>query len=65
MLDVVQKLKDKNQTSQQRKQAFGAVSIFYQIKINKNDQDITLVLNYKTENIATKKSVDVLMGFDN
>jgi len=51
----VQKLKDKNKTEQQRKQAFDAVSIFYRIEKKKTDQTNTPVLNTKKENISTKK----------
>ena len=50
----VQKLKDKNQTVQQRKQAFDAVSIFYQIEKTKNDQDAVQALKNKNKNISTK-----------
>ena len=51
----IQKLKDKNQTEQQRKQAFDAVSIFYQVEKEKNDQYRAKVLDQKNENISTKK----------
>ncbi len=51
----VQKLKDKNQTEQQRKQAIDAVSIYYKIK--KSDQDKSQTLKNKNENISTKKTV--------
>jgi hypothetical protein len=47
-------LKDENQTEQQQKQAFQAISIFYGIK--NNDQDIINTLKNKNENIATKKT---------
>jgi hypothetical protein len=49
----VQKLKDKNQTEKQRKQAFGAGSIFYQIEKEKTDQDSATVLKNKNERIST------------
>ncbi|UCF94384.1 MAG: hypothetical protein JSW39_09560 [Desulfobacterales bacterium] len=49
----VQKLKDKNQTEQQRKPAFDTVSIFYRIEKKKTDQDKAQVLKNKTENIST------------
>ena len=51
----VQKLKDKNQTEQQLKQAFDAVSIFNQIEKKKADQDNAQVLKNKKEDITTKK----------
>ena len=49
----IQKLKDKNQTEQQRKQAVAAVSIYYQIK--KTDQGKTKILKTKNEDISIKK----------
>jgi len=49
----LKKLKDKNQSEQQRKQAFDAVSLFYQIK--NADQDETHTVNDNKENISTKK----------
>jgi hypothetical protein len=52
----VQKLKGKNLTEQQRKQAFDAVSIFYQIEKKKNEHDSARVLNNINENISTKKT---------
>lgn len=51
----IQKLKDKNQTEQQRKQAFDAVFMFYQIK--KTDQGKAQTLKNKNEDISTKKTV--------
>jgi hypothetical protein len=51
----VQKLKAKNQTEQQRKQALDAISMFYQIK--KTVQGKTQTLKNKNENISTKKTV--------
>jgi integron integrase len=50
----LKKLKDKNQTEQQQKQAFHAVSIFYEIETI--DQDRIGALKNKKENIATKKT---------
>ena len=47
-------LKDKNQTEQQQKQAFHAVSIFYGIK--NTDQDEIGALKNKKENISTKNT---------
>jgi len=44
----IKKLKDKNQTEQQQKQAFHAVSIFYGIK--NTDQDEIEALKNKKEN---------------
>ena len=52
----VQKLKDKNQTEQQRKQAFDAVSIYYQIEKKKTDQDNAEVLDNKFDKISTKNT---------
>ena len=52
----VQKLKDKNQTEQQRKQAFDAVSIYYQIEKRKTDQIKLQVLKDKDKNISTKNN---------
>ena len=52
----VQKLKDKNQTEKQRKQAFDAASIFYQIEKKKTDQDNVQILNNKNEDISTTKT---------
>lgn len=51
----IQKLKDKNQTEQQRKQAFDAVFMFYQIKktVKKTDQGKTQTLKNKNEDIST------------
>ena len=49
------KLKDKNQTEQQQKQAFHAVSIFYGIK--NTDQDEIGALKNKSENISIKNPV--------
>jgi len=51
----IQKLKDKNQTEKQRKQAFDAVSIFYKIERKKTVQGKTQTLKNKKENISTKK----------
>ncbi len=51
----IKKLKNKNQTEQQHKQAFHAVSIFHEIK--NTDQDEICVLKNKKENISTKKLV--------
>jgi hypothetical protein len=48
-------LKDKNQTEQQQKQAFHAVSIFYGIQ--NTDQDEIWALKNKKKNISTKKLV--------
>ena len=48
------KLKDKNQSEEQRKQAFDAVSIYYQIEKGNPDQDGALLLKYKNEHISTK-----------
>jgi len=53
-------LKDKNQTEQQRKQAFHAISIFYEIK--KADQDKIGALNNKKENISRKNHGLKLIG---
>jgi integron integrase len=50
----LKKLGDKNQTEQQQKQAFHAVSIFYEIE--NIDQDRIGALKNKKENIATKKT---------
>ena len=47
-------MKDKNQSEQQQKQAFHAVSIFYGIK--NTDQDEIKVLKNKNETISIKKS---------
>jgi hypothetical protein len=52
----VQKLKDKNQTEQQRNQAFDAVSIFYQIEKKKSGQDNAQVLDNINENISTERT---------
>ena len=55
----IQKLKDKNQTEQQWKQLFDAVSMFYQImfyQIKKTDQGKIHTLKDKKENISTKKT---------
>jgi len=50
----LKKLEDKNQTEQQQKQAFHAVSIFYEIE--SIDQDRIGALKNKKENIATEKA---------
>jgi len=50
----LKKLKDKNQTEQQQKQAFHAVSIFYEIETI--DQDRIGALKNKKDNISTKKT---------
>ena len=50
----LKKLEDKNQTEQQQKQAFHAVSIFYEIE--SIDQDRIGVLKIKKQNIAIKKT---------
>jgi len=55
-MSFVQKLKDKNRTEQQRKQAFDVVSIFYRIEKKKTDQSNAPVLNNKNDNISTKKT---------
>ena len=54
-MPFVQKLKDKNRTEQQRKQALGAVAIFYRLEKKKTGQNNVPVLNNKNENISTKK----------
>ena len=48
----INKLQNKNQNERQQKQAFHAVSIFYEIK--KADQDKMEALNNKKENISRK-----------
>ena len=53
----IKKLKDKNQTEQQQKQAFQAVSIFYGIK--NTDQDEIEALKNKKENISTKNRIKI------
>ena len=50
----LKKLKDKNQTKQQQKQAFHAVSISYEIE--SIDQDRIGALKNKKQNIAIKKT---------
>ena len=50
----LKKLKDKNQTEQQQKQAFHAVSIFYEIE--SIDQDRIGALKNKKHDIAIKKT---------
>jgi len=52
----IQKLKDKNQTEKQRKQAFDAISIFYQIERKKTVQGKTQTLKNKNESISRKKT---------
>ena len=52
--------KDKNQTEQQQKQAFHAVSIFYEIK--NTHQDEIGALKHKKENISAKKT-ELSTGF--
>ncbi len=52
----IQKLKDKNQAEKQRKQAFDAVSIFYEIERKKTVQGKTQTLKNKKESISTKKT---------
>ena len=54
LLHFIKKLKDKNQTEQQQKQAFHAISIFSGIK--NTDQDEIGALKNKKENISTKKT---------
>ena len=56
LLYFIKKLKNKNQTEQQQKQAFHAVSIFYGIK--NTDQGKIDALKYKKVNISTKKLVE-------
>ncbi len=58
----IQKLKDKNQTEQQRKQAVAAVTIYYKIK--KMDHGKTKILKTKNEDISTKKTVLKLTNAD-
>ena len=50
----LKKLEDKNQTEQQQKQAFHAVSIFYEIE--SIDQRSIKGLKNKKENISTEKT---------
>ena len=52
----LQKLKDKNQTEERRKQAFQAISIFYQIEKKRNERPNTQIFNNKNENISTKNN---------
>ena len=54
LLYFLKKLKDKNQTEQQQKQAFHAASIFYEIE--SIDQDRVRALKNKKKNISTKKT---------
>ena len=54
LLHFIKKLKVKNQTEQQQKQAFYAISIFSGIK--NTDQDEIGALKNKKENISTKKT---------
>ena len=49
----IKKLKEKKQTEEQRKQAFHAVAIFYELK--NPDHDKILALKNKKENRSTKK----------
>ena len=51
-----QKLKDKKQTEQQRKQASDAVSIFYELEKKWTNLDNAPVLNTKDANISIKKA---------
>jgi len=51
----IKKLKNKNQTEQQQKQAFQAASIFYGIK--NTDQDEIGALKNKKVNISTKNQI--------
>jgi hypothetical protein len=51
----LKKLEDKNQTEQQQKQAFHAVSILHEIE--NIDQDRIRPLKNKRENFSTKKTV--------
>jgi len=58
----INKLNDKNQNEQQQKQAFHAISIFYEIK---NTEQVKIAaLNNKKENITTKKPVLKLISAD-
>ncbi|MCD4805508.1 MAG: hypothetical protein K8R07_07515 [Desulfobacterales bacterium] len=50
----IEKLKNENQTGQQQKQIFHAISIFYGIK--NTDQDEIGALKNKKENVSTKKT---------
>jgi hypothetical protein len=52
------KLKDRNQAGHQRKQAYAAVSIFYEMQGNKTGRDNALPLKKKNENISTQKSAE-------
>lgn len=50
-----QKMKDKGQIEQQRKQAFDAVSIFHEIQKQDSAQDGSVVLKKNKANVARKK----------
>jgi hypothetical protein len=58
----LKKPEDKNQTEQQQKQAFHAVSIFYEIE--SIDQDRIKALKNKKENISTKKTASDATNVD-
>ena len=52
----LQKLKEKNRSEQQRKQAYDAVSVYNEIEIKNTDQGKTAALKPKRENISRKKA---------
>ena len=52
----VEKLKAKNQSEQQRKQATDAVSIFYQVKNTGSEGDDARALKYAETEISIKKN---------
>ena len=54
LVHFIKKLKDKNQTAQQQKQAYHAISLFYELVGPINSEKVALLKN-KDEKLATKK----------
>ena len=55
VVHFINKLKDKKQTAQQQKQAYHAISLFYELVVKPLNSDKVALLKYKDEKLATKK----------
>jgi site-specific recombinase XerD len=55
VVHFIKKLKDKKQTAQQQKQAYHAISLFYELGLEPINSDKLALLKNKDEKLATKK----------
>ena len=55
VVHFIKKLKDKKQTAQQQKQAYHAISLFYELVVEPINSDKVALLKNKDEKLATRK----------